>query len=498
MSALAIREGGRERLLSKIEVSDLEPMEEAPPPGCWERCVGATGRLISLIGGASAVAIRVLNITPLTNVLSSLGIGFCAQWLTDSYAKEKKELALIHRVTGTALGQMTLFGLTQVGYYIVDPWGQAVINSMIVALGGAAVARMWREKALLGRIESHVPHRPEAPKLYGFLFSRRLSQGVALPQCLIAALGARYFHDPVLKNILAFLSAHWGSKFLGEQFCMWMLRKMKEEVSIYPQAGLTGIQKSKYRMALIVTQAIGHLISLFSLPPWTGNPFSGKRIVQLALVGGLTGFPQGMALEAWRDRVCNVPIEQLSELQRYPSPVNHLAYRVWWVAWPGFITGFFGAFTLEQILCELTTLDQMTALSATFLTFAGTLTFANLIDTSFEVKQRVSVRETTIPVRMKDWAISFLMMPEILGVNPAYVFFVMTNSLLMDDEAIASDSPLRRGIVFGGWGFYGMAMALEFWKFWCDRVGLPLSRESLLLFINVVLVGYREIVKKLP
>ena len=122
----------------------------------------------------------------------------------------------------------------------------------------------------------------------------------------------------------------------------------------------------------------------------------------------------------------------------------------------------------------------------------GTLGIVKYIDLNWDLETRISQPIQTLASRIKDKLLcSLLITPRLLGINPAYLFLVGTNALMMDDRAIAdqSNDPYR-AVIVGSWAAFGVAMAIELERTSSPRIG-TVCQFPLLVVINGVLTMER-------
>ena len=154
---------------------DFSPMTFEEPSesyfGKW-----GTRLFTGLVAGASLVG-RAVNWSPITNALSSFGVGFGVQACVDHFLTDQTRFTA-KRIALTAFGQISSFFLTQLYANTESLEWQTVASSTIVGMLGAVCSiyiSQIGERPMI-RIETPaIGSKEEGEKFTGIFFNQGLS-----------------------------------------------------------------------------------------------------------------------------------------------------------------------------------------------------------------------------------------------------------------------------------------------------------------------------------
>lgn len=422
----------------------------------WTRWKGKTIAILmtsALIGG------RACNHSLWTDAICDFGIGFGLQMGVDQIVGDRYQVA--HKIALTTLGQLPMFLLTLMYDNVKGSW-KTIASSSIVGMLGAHIAmyaNQFFKKHCIIRVESSYLLVQNEIKFTDIFLRENISTGI---KALIASLcGWRYFleEDPLMKGILSFGACFYGSEIIGEKLLSWLDKKIAETQD-FP-VGITSAVKSKSRMIKTGLNTIGFFAVPLSFIPFSNEAHSSQRISQLFAIGIVSGFFDGIMHRSLENRLQNIPLCRLEELQ-INSPIRNRAYVLWEVVFPILTISALVSFAVWLEGWVIDVPINQAAIALMISSFMITFISAEKMDRSWSLESRMRVSNPTITTFIKDKVFtSFLIDPRFLGMNPAYIFFVGTNALSMNDAAIKTDRFAYQMIALVSWTFFGIAMGVE-------------------------------------
>jgi hypothetical protein len=449
----------------------LGDFDMAPPPrqeqSCWQRW---RGRVFSIGAAAGSVALRIANISPLADAMSSFGVGFFTQ-ASLTLQSTGASLIKIRRVALTTFGQVLVFGLSQLWANDQDAKARETSDHAIIAVLGinAFIVAHWLYQERAIRIESNALRSQEGARFADMrVVSKKASHVMKLLFSGALVASDVLATDPVIKSLSAFGWAFFVCQVVGERLIIFVDGKIQQN------DGGDGTNWRAYKTALTTASYVAIPLSMV---PWIASPDSSARLKQLQYVGAALGLFDGVLEESKMARIENHPIATLEEFQKIDENGPSTAYRIWKVATPViFISGLIG-FTIWQDGFALKDQDSKIAISSMLGGFLSSYGIARCVDRIWDPAHRN---------RLKDRAfVFFFASPRILGINPLYLYFAGTNALSMDNHAIAAQqSPLHRITIIASWFFYGSAMGRELYATSVDRMGSAPIKYPLMCFLN--------------
>lgn len=477
----------------KVNVADTKESFQfdnldAPPPvptvssWSWKRW---RGRIISVVVGVGAIALRASQISRVANALGSFGAGAAIQSAIQSGFKGATS-ARIRQVGLTLLGQGALFAFSQGFQNTTETtWKTYLVHAIIAQLGAnlAIAARWLYQKRGALRVESHAPESVGGETLkYTQLLSHNKSHIAKVVVAAVCAAGYFYVEDPLIKGGLSFVASFFPSQVLGERTI----------------DALDAPRFLKRKTALIT---LAYVLQPLGFIPWA-NPSTEERIKQLVFVGIGLGFVNGVADQSKIPRFQRIPIEDLEELQRLKPPekpakkgctcptLRYLAYRTFTLAAPLMALGVLG-FGIWQEVDDLKTTDQRAALGAMVGGFLVTYPAFRKLDSGWDPQKATRLKNSMM---VSLWSSS-----RVLGFPLVMVYFAGINSLKMDGDALSTpQSPYHLAVLISSLFSYGAMFGKELAVMESDRIGSPQLKAPELFYINSVTTTYFSIIGKVP
>lgn len=445
----------------------------APPaPTCWQRW---RGRAVSLAAAAGSIALRVGNLSPVANMLGSVGAGACAAAAISS-SRSVAQVAKIRRLTGNVCGYMTFFALSQLFavYYDRDAEYQdrraIILRDLTMAVASAGLEtvlrRFWAKRVVR---EESVSRTRDG----GALLSPRemVPEPYASTLKVAAAWAAAWVYyadpDPVVRGLASFGTGFYLSQVAGERVMAYLNSSIRRQDTAEGSEGETRCRTIKAALTTL------SYFKFLALVPWTSDPASEERLAQLGYVALALGFLDGVGFQAVRDRLKHVVIPELDELQvrEDRSLFNE-------IVWPALSTTGVVTFVIWQDRYVLQNENDRRALGAMLGAYLGTLGAAKFVDWRWDPMLRNRTLDTGISF--------FSSSPRVFGVHPFYLFAVGMNCLKINGQAIAQEqSPSHEIVSIAAWGAGGAAMANELARSSSKRNGSMLADFPLVLVTSL-------------
>lgn len=457
--------GGVDR--NSLLFGDFDRLHLPPDDPSTSCCVSWGKRTVAVAVFAGSVVINIANLYLATNALASFSAGFSAAYaITCSLAPDK--VARVRQVVLPVIGQTAMFALSQA--WANDPSREdrnAFDNTIIACLGANlqfALGWLFQEGAV--RYESQAANpQINGNKLHSRVFSYKLAHSFKILSSVAFGIGASLTTDPILRGISSFLSSFFVSQVAGEKLIDRIDHKIENDVLN---------NGTKFRVAKTALLTFAYLAQIACFVPWY-NPTPIGRIVQMVYVGSSLGFFDGISDRSQMRRVEKIPVADLHELEKLPPPekpqepcgwssLKYQMYRIWKVSIPLIAVAGILGFTLWQEIDVLPDIDSRVTLGSMLFGFLLGTGGSHLIDHSWDPIRRD---------RMKDWLMSTVWFsPRILGIDPLFVYYVMTNSIKMDGTAVAAQkSPYYLAAIILGWMAYGLKMGHEGFIAGSERIG---------------------------
>lgn len=450
------------------------PAEESQPSACvpWgKRSVG-----LMLLSGS--VALRVFNLYLATNAVASFGVGYAALY-TVTCTLMPETLARVRQVVLPMIGQTSIFALSQAWANDPKRSDQIIYDNAITACLGAnmqlAMGWLFQQGAI--RSESQMAGAQRGNTLHRPFFNYHLVHGVKLLSATGLGVYAFLNSDPVLRGIASFFATFFISQVVGER----VIDKIDQEIEKRDASG----QGTRVRTIKTALLTFSYMAQIVSFVPWY-NPSSAQRLAQMVYVGITLGLFDGISDRSEMRRVERVPIENLQELQTLIQPERaedgrcgwkHCAYRIWKYSVPLIAMAGIIGFTLWQEIAVLPGVDPKVALGAMLGGYLVGTGGCHAIDSSWDPKKRHWAKDSLMT--------SVWFSPRILGIDPLFIYYAMTNALKMDGAAVESQqSPFHTAAIIIGWIAYGMRMGHEVFIGASDRIGSPQRKFPKMAVIN--------------
>lgn len=459
-------------------------------------------RAIATAAVAGSVGLRVMNFYLSTNAIGCYMAGF-AVLHTILYAAPPQLSARIRWIALPIFGQTSLYAFSQAWANDSKRKDKTVFDDVIIGSLGVNLYMMlkwaWDQRGI--RSVSYVPEdvpqsadRLSAPLQHYKKYCCKnwssqdwihLAKFLASVGFGAGALAAR--DHPVWQGILSYLSTFFVSQIAGER----VIEKVDKEIKAKEMKG-EETDCSSFKTALLT---VAYIAQVASFTPWY-VPTSSQRLAQLVYVGISLGFFDGINDRSENLKVENTPIEHLNELKKLSVPerggcctcrgecctctgCKWLAHRVWKLSVPLISIAAMIGFVTWQDVKKLDAIDAKIILGGTLAGFG--------IGTSF----CYSVDEMWDPEKRRPW-IDFFMKkiwfsPRILGIDPLFLYFVITNAVKIDSEAIDENTdPSHLALFFMGWFIYGGRMGHELFIGASDRIGNPQRKYPKMAVINAM------------
>lgn len=481
---------------SESEAVGFRRMESPPADPEKSACSQWRGRLLSTVLFAGSVAMRATGYNRWTNAIGSFGSGFFSAYAVSSGVEGVTE-ARIRQVCLTTFGQATFFALTQVFLNTSFLGLQAFLVQALIGQFGlnVAIGAKWLYQRGAVRVESNPP---EGSKRKNPEHVECVGHKVACVAKILAASGctAAYFlsSDRIVQGVASFGSTLFISQVFGEISVDGLDHQIEKNDSA---------EGTRYRIAKTVLLTLGHIVQPLIFIPWQ-NPGTAGRVKTLVWSGIALGFLDGASDRSERRRIQKIRDEDLEEFHKLKPPekpknkgcsralFRYCAYRVFRYAVPLLsVCGMIG-FTIWQVGWKLKTRDSKIALG---MTLAGSLSsyyLSRKLDHAWDPNKR-------------HWLIDKLMYalwasPRVLGINPLFIYYAVTNALEMDGHTIGAtgESPYHVAAVILAWIAYGISMGRELYITESERVGNPQLKRPSLLYINGAITLYLYLSKVDP
>lgn len=440
----------------------------------------------TLVTAATGLAMRLWTKIPLMQTAGTFFFGLGSQGVCSQVLREADNAnRLSLKVLETVTGQVPLFAATQIYDNTDNEMIRTLCVNYIAFCLGARVwlvgERLYAERGMLrAPQETALLGQQGDDNRFGSLFlgreARLILKFAGGGACAISAV---FTTDKVAKEVLMFFGSFLGASALGEIVETFLHRKVQKLESTDRQS-----QAKRLEVFIDVARTVGLVVvipALFS--PFDADPRSPARIAQLPIWGAVAGLFEG-AFESERKRVVtSVSFSAMPFLSKARLPPGSF-FAAWrktaGVVSIASITGFFA----WQVGWDLNDKIQRAAIGVFWGSFVSTLGLCAYAD-KWSKDNRSS---------LKDRLIVFLSDPRILSVPPHYLFFVMTNSLEMNDIALSEMPWHHQALSLAGWASYGHAMAFEFFSGITPR---QLPWFARLFTINAVLTAHGQATGKL-
>jgi hypothetical protein len=512
-SDVDLGDDGTDRLLSEeaidepINPSALYRTEQKPCSSC---VIPLSKRLIALGAVAGSVVLRMANYYLWTNATACYMAGFAGMYAI-SCAAPPPIAARIRQVALPLLGQTSIFALSQAWANDTKRKDQIDIDDTIISLLGAnmQIILNWAWDQWGIRSQSDLPSAIQAERAPNQKI-RESAQPIRSPGCcsqnfihslnfltsLGCIIGANLARDEVLKGIISFFGSFFVSQVIGERVIDYLDNHIEKKTACCTS-------RCTFRGWKTALLTIAYLGQVASFTPWY-DPGTSQRLGQLVYTGIALGFFDGINDRSENRKIERIPIEHLQELEKLPVPergkcccnncqscqqnCKWAAHRTWKLAVPLIALGGMLYFICREYLDGLEEIPAI-ALGAMFGGFVGGTVFCHLVDETWDKKQRHTFRDFFMT---KIW-----FSQRILGIDPLFLYFVMTNSVKMDADALKTDhSPLYLPGIFIGWFSYGLKTSFELFIGASDRVGNPQRKYPKMAVINGVMTLVLYLMRK--
>lgn len=444
-------------------------------------------RAVSVVGFAGSLTLSAMNLYLWTNALGSFGAGFFTMCAV-SIVSDPHSLTRVRQVALTAFGAYAGFAASQVYANVESRPLQIGVDNTLVGMLGANIQIIlaWLIEQRGSRNESQSVVGQYGEKLSRYQLVGYNSSHV-LKVCAAIGFGTGYFFlsDPIFRGISSFFASFFASQVVGERTIDLIDKKIDKSD---PQEG------SSFRVGKIALLSLAYIGKIFCFVPWN-NPDTTGRIRQLFGFGFALGFFDGFSTRSIVRRFEQIPVRDLEEFNELKAPqkpagklcenknvsqkMSYLAHKVWTFAVPTICALSLIGFTIWQEGWNLESSDAKITMGALLGGFGIGLPLFKWIDERWSQEKRSPAKDEGM---LSLWS-SF----RILGIDPLYLYFAVTNSLKMDSNAVGSaKSPYHVAAILAGWGAYTLKMAHEFTLTSSDRVGSPQVKLPQLALINAL------------
>ncbi|MBX7067036.1 MAG: hypothetical protein K1X28_07385 [Parachlamydiales bacterium] len=460
------------------DFDNLQPPAELPPSSS---CVPWGKRTVAVAAIAGSIVLRVANLYLATNAVASFGVGYAALYaVTCTLAPEA--MARVRQVALPIIGQTSMFAFSQAWANDPQRGDQIAFDNTITACLGAnmQIAMGWLLQQGAIRSESQPSATVRGDKLHRPVMNYHAVH--ALKLLVSAGFGTFAFltTDPILRGVSSFLGTFFISQIIGER----LIDKIDNEIEKRDAGG----QGTRVRVAKTALLTLAYLAQIVSFVPWY-NPSSAQRLTQMAYVGISLGFFDGVLDRSEMRRIERIPIDNLQELEKLTPPdrpdgsscdrdwLKYQAYRIWKYSVPLIAMAGIAGFTLWQEIAVLPGVDPKVTLGAMLGGYLLGTGGCHWIDHSWDPRKRHAIKDSLMA--------TVWFSPRILGIDPLFIYYAMTNAVKMDGAAIAAQgSPYHLAGIILGWLAYGIRMGHESFIGASDRIGSPQRKFPKMAVIN--------------
>lgn len=467
--------------------SEFDMAPRLPPDG-WRGWWG--GKIVTVLKGGSALAvaatsaaIRLRNLHPIANGLSSIGIGCGFQAIVSTFIPDAYT-SRVQQVFQTVFGQTALFLISQlvVNFPETETASLAIIGAML----GVNLA-IWGKQFIDSRFGLSDSTPPEAiettgAKLQCFSFSPLA--GVHYPLKIIAAVGCLMTWmkstDPVIQGLASFGACYYAIEPLAQRALSAVDRQIAKTKRA-AQDGISHLQHSYWRLLKVSVNTLSYLMIPIAMVPWD-EPRTTARSLQLWATGFFIGLCDGFLFRTQEKELRKTNIDQIAALKSR-TPVQSTAFRVWRVAWPILIFGSITTFVISQLMSNESDIDKI-AMGTMYLGYLYACAKSLAIGQYWNLQKRCEKLHLTLWDRWVDGRVVSQILPRIAAINPIYVYYALTNSIAMHGDQHLKTS--YKILLCLAWFFYGKGMGTEFEQTWGENRG-TIFRFPTMLFVNAIL-----------
>jgi len=419
-----------------------------------------------------STAINVNDYSPVTNGLSSIGIGLGVQSAINTCFNEDV-MSRVQQIALTVCGQTSIFFLTYLwenttSLKAASLTGVGTMLGVNMAMYGEHYLNKW-----FHRIDSEPPRSSNIAKFSAdcpTFMPKSISAFYPFASAC-SLVGWALSSNPVVRGITSFASLFFVSQFVSHALCNKIDNKIhSSRKTIQGNDGLlvTQLPRSRWRLVKGVVNGMSPIVIPLMWVPWAGDAQTVARTAQMWVVGLVTGLLDGYLWKSQENRFKNKGIHELDELKtREP---NHIAFRVWRVAWNVLVQGGMLAVAVNELTSESNQLEDKIAIGVMYGSFLLS-TIKNLsIDAMWKFDERVKKGgELSSWEKFKDRLVIQQTLPRLFGVAPVYMFLLLTNSVEMHSGQTLNTFHKTLNCV--AWYFYGKAMQYEFHQTSSEKKG---------------------------
>lgn len=490
---------------------------EEERPGCWARWKGRLWSWGAPLAGAALSTAALLSKKAWSTTLGALGLGASVEAAFETAAPAPYK-RLLHRAVPLLASQSVLFFLTQLWENTDSEETQKGAEQAIIGLLGAFVCLYASKKRANPyiRVESDATGYEEGAKFKGIFFPAQIRYGAAFAASVASLAISMQEKDPVYKGFAAFFSTYYIASIAGriaiEKIDAVILKRSTA-------ANLVGQTRWRAAKTYLLTAA-PFFISTMLVPLDTHD-----KVHYFYAQGTFVGFFDAALQKSFENRLENIPIVHLSELQLAPLEENPCVERTseilfapwldliakeegcWSKAAVGTLSALLRqadvlgliAFCVWQMGWDLEDDDQRDALGTLLASFVGTTALGLGVQELWRRSRREEIQDPSLKQRLLDKTMVFFhISPKVLGVHPAYIFSILTHSLAMDDRAMQEgESAGKKALLLLAWASYGIGWAVE--RIQAQSAYLGAEPKMPLMFLtNAVLTALRRIQKEIP
>lgn len=507
ISALPLLTGHRRS--SSPEIAEIT---DAPSPGCFSRLWSYMPSLKTLVSGAltaGAVGLRVWNLSEETNTVANIAAGFFGKLFLDSFTV-RENLPLANRIVSTTLGQIPLFLVTQITFNNGKEFWNGVCDGVVLVIYGANGAIYFVKLAIHRRVS--VPAgRGGATVRKGTFQASFLGQNptdiLKFGGCVATGAGAFFVADPITRWILSHLSAFLGSSILGSRYARGVDGQIQKKQNAPICGSLTWplVRDATCTVAFLAPPVMFSLLAkstdAFIASQKGSNDFdftsssASDVLISFLYTGGVNGFFDGASATFTQIRFESTDISNLTEL--YPhEKIERPLFKLFEYGVPITFALSLAIFAIDEAIVEEEWIAKIPIplMTACLFLTAGA---AHKVSSSWDLDKVNRTGEVSQKERIQDALLYRFIIYE-GALRPSYLFFCITNAMKMDRNALTSDSSLtHQAIIVGGYGLYGVAQGLEFYRTYMSRYGNDFNLP-MLVFINGTLAASRMWHGKIP